>query len=119
MKFQKTAAAAVLAASATCSAGSASAQAANDCVSVRHTSDTAFFKSRMHNMCSRTIVVHYCEAQKCAGNANYYNASDTLEPGESVAVDTEGQGIHWAACIHEAPDWDTPNSDSSGRFHCD
>lgn len=94
------------------------AQQANDCVDVRNTSNTAFFKSQMYNGCNKTIVVHYCMANACRSSSGYYTSSETLSPGESAPVDTEGNGVYWAACVYEAPDWDTPISDSSGRFRC-
>ncbi len=92
------------------------AQVANDCVNVRYTSRIAFFKAQMTNLCNKTVWVAYCMLKDCGRTPNhYYTSAVTLSPGESEPVDTEGQGIHKAACVYEAPDWDTPKRLSTGH----
>ena len=100
---------------------SAFAQSASQCVDVVYTSNSsgAFFKGRMYNRCSRTIWVDYCEAERCGRTNGYYDSAETIKPAQYKPVDTEGHGVTWAACIYEAPDYDTPTSDNRGTYTCD
>ena len=100
---------------------SAFAQSASQCVDVVYTSNNpgAFFKGRMYNGCNRTIWVSYCKVERCGKVKGYYDSAVTIRPGQYKPVDTEGHGVNFAACIYEAPDYDTPNSNNRGKYACD
>ena len=96
-------------------------QPAGDCIDVVYTGAHALtsFKARMYNLCNRTVWVSYCEEYRCGVLEGYYDSATTIQPSDYKPVDTEGHGVRWAACVYEAPNFDTPKSDNRGNYHCD
>ena len=100
---------------------SAVGQDARKCVKVEYTGagPLTSFKARIYNTCNKTIWVSFCEQRQCGRSRGYYNSAQIIGPGEYKPIDSEGDGVSWAACVYEAPDHDTPQSNNNGDYHCD